>query len=82
MEDIAVILELEREDVVVREAELFEDELLDTERLEGITLDATEELIATDETAVGLDLFPPPPPPPPLPPPQPTNSSALPSTNP
>lgn len=72
----------------MRETELLEEELLeteldtelDTETLEGITLDATAELMATDETAAGLDLLLPLPPPPP--PPQPTNSSALPRITP
>jgi len=60
------------------EEELLDTEL-DTETLEGITLDAIEELVATDETGAGLDLLPPLPPPPP---PQPTNSSALPRITP
>lgn len=77
-ESVAAILELELEltfeDVAAGASELLEEELLatelDTDRLEGVILDATEELMATDETAVGLDLLLPPPPPPP---PHPTN---------
>jgi len=67
---------------VLREAVLIIEELLDSEldieRLEGVKLDATAELMATDDTTTGLGLLPPPPPPPP----QPTNSSTLPRITP